>query len=93
MLSLLILDYKIGYRLWFFCQWIKFIIWFLELDISFDLFGYGYNWWFGFMLKKQRRTCFKFLNISLMMIFSMIARFISRLSCSGWEKLMIINIC
>ena len=29
----------------------------------------------------------------LMRIFSMIARLISRLSCIGWEKLMIINIC
>ena len=33
------------------------------------------------------------LSIVLMMISSMIARLISRLSCSGWEKLMIINIC
>ena len=37
MLGLLILDYKIGYRLWFVCQWIQFMIWFLELDISCDL--------------------------------------------------------
>ena len=29
----------------------------------------------------------------LMTIFSMVARLISRLSCSGWEKLMIINTC
>ena len=36
MLDLLILDYKIGYCLWFFCQWIQFMIWFLELDISCD---------------------------------------------------------
>ena len=36
MLGLLILDYKIGYRLWFVCQWIQFMIWFLELDISCD---------------------------------------------------------
>ena len=65
MLGLLILDYKIGYHLWFVCQWIQFMIWFfLELDISCDLFGYGYNWWFGFILKKRRRTCFRFLNIS-----------------------------
>ena len=64
MLGLLILDYKIGYRLWFVCQWIQFMIWFLELDISCDLFGYGYNWWFGFILKKRRRICFRFLNIS-----------------------------
>ena len=28
----------------------------------------------------------------LMIIFSMVARLISRLSCSCWEKLMIINI-
>ena len=64
MFGLLILNYKIGYRLWFVCQWIQFIIWFLEFDISCDLFGYGYNWWFGFILKKQRRTCFRFFNIS-----------------------------
>ena len=64
MLGLLILDYKIGYCLWFFCQWIQFMIWFLELDISCDLFGYGYNWKFDFILKKRRRTCFRFLNIS-----------------------------
>ena len=64
MLSLLILDNKIGYCLWFVCQLIQFMIWFLELKISYDLFGYGYNWWFGFILKKRRRTCFRFLNIS-----------------------------
>ena len=64
MLGLSILDYKIVYHLWFVCQWIKFMIGFLELDISCDLFGDGYNWWFGFILKKQRRTCFRFLNIS-----------------------------
>ena len=64
MLGLLILDYKIGYHLWFVCQWIQFMIWFLELDISCDLFGYGYNWWFDFILKKRIRTCFRFLNIS-----------------------------
>ena len=64
MLGLLILAYKIGYRLWFVCQWIQFMIWFLELDISCDLFGYGYNWWFDFIHKKRRRTCFKFLTIS-----------------------------
>ena len=29
----------------------------------------------------------------LMIIFSMVARLISRLSCSGWGKLMIINTC
>ena len=63
MLGLLILDYKIGYHLWFVGQWIQFMIWFLELDISCDLFDYRYNWWFGFLLKK-RRTCFRFLNIS-----------------------------
>ena len=62
MLGLLILDYKIGYRLWFVCQLIQFMIWFLELDISYDLFGYGYNWWFGFILKKRRRTCLWFLK-------------------------------
>ena len=44
MLGLLILDYKIRYHLWFVCQWIQFMIWFLELDISCDLFGYRYNW-------------------------------------------------
>ena len=36
------------------------------------------------------------LNISmevLIIIFFMIARLISRLSCSGWEKLMVVNIC
>ena len=33
MLGLLILDYKIGYHLWFVYQWIQFMIWFLELDI------------------------------------------------------------
>ena len=64
MLGLLILDYKIGYHLWFVGQSIQFMIWFLELDISCDLFGYRYNWWFGFILKKWRRTCFRFLNIS-----------------------------
>ena len=64
MFGLLILDYKIGYRLWFVCQLIQFMIWFLELDISCDLFGYGYNWWFGFILKKRRWTCFRFLNMS-----------------------------
>ena len=64
MLGLLILDYKIGYHLWFVCQWIQFMSWFLELDISCNLFDYGYNWWFGFILKKQRRTYFRFLNIS-----------------------------
>jgi len=26
-------------------------------------------------------------------IFSIVARLISRLSCNGWEKLMIVNIC
>ena len=56
MLDLLILDYKIGYRLWFVCQWIQFMIWFLELDISCDLFGYRYNWWFDFIFKKRKRT-------------------------------------
>ena len=64
MFGLLILDYKIGYHLWFVCQWIQFMIWFLELDISCDLFGYEYNWWFDFILKKRRRTSFGFLNIS-----------------------------
>ena len=64
MLGLLILNYKIGYRLWFVCQWIQFMIWVLVLDISCDLFGYEYNWWFGFILKKRRRTCSRFLNIS-----------------------------
>ena len=64
MLGLLILDYKIGYCLWFVCQWIQFKIWFLELDISCDLFGYGYNWWFDFILKKRRKTCFRYLNTS-----------------------------
>ena len=64
MLGLLILDYKIEYHLWFVGQWIQFMIWFLELDISCDLFGYRYNWWFGFILKKRRRTCYRFLNIS-----------------------------
>ena len=64
MLGLLILNYKIKYHLWFVCQWIQFIIWFLELDISCDLFGYGYNWWFDFIPRKQRRACFRFLNIS-----------------------------
>ena len=64
MLRWLILDYKIGYRLWFVCQWIQFMIWFLELDISCDLFGYRYNWWFDFICKKWGRTCFRFLNIS-----------------------------
>ena len=34
----------------------------LKLDISCDLFGYGYNWWFDFILKKWRRTCFRYLN-------------------------------
>ena len=63
MLGLLILDYKIGYRLWFVGQWIQFMIWFLKLDISCDLFGYRYNWWLGFILKKRRRTCFRSLNI------------------------------
>ena len=29
----------------------------------------------------------------LMIIFSKVARLISRLSCSSWEKLMIVNIC
>ena len=88
MLGLLILDYKIGCRLWFVCQWIQFIIWFLELDISYDLFGYEYNWWFDFILKKRRRTCFRFLNIRILMrIFSMIARLIFRLSCSELEKI------
>ena len=28
-----------------------------------------------------------------MIIFSMVGRLIFRLSCSGWEKLMIVNIC
>ena len=60
----LVLDYKIRYHLWFVCQWIQFMIWFLELDISCDLFGYKYNWWFNFIFNKQGRTCFKFLNIS-----------------------------
>ena len=64
MLGLLILDYKIGYCLWFVCQWIQFMIWLLELNISCDLFGYRYNWWFDFILKKWRRACFIFLNIS-----------------------------
>ena len=64
MLGLLILDYKIGYRLWFVYQWIQFMILFLEFDISCDLFDYGYNWCFDFILKKWRRTCFRFLNIS-----------------------------
>ena len=63
MLDFLIIDYKIGYHLWFVYQWIQFMIWFLELDISCDLFGYGYNRWFDFILKKQKRTCFRFLNI------------------------------
>ena len=62
MIGLLILDYKIGYHLWFVCQWIQFMIWFLELDISCDLFGYEYNWWFGFILKKRRITCFWFFK-------------------------------
>ena len=62
MLGLLILDYKIGYHLWFVYQLIQFMIWFLKFDISCDLFGYGYNWWFGFILKKWRRTCFWFLK-------------------------------
>ena len=64
MLGLLILDYKIGYHLWFVGQSIQFMIWFLELDISCDLFGYGYNRWFDFILKKQRRICFRYLNRS-----------------------------
>ena len=64
MLGLLILDYKIGYHLWFIYQWIQFMIWVLELDISCDLFSYRYNWWFGFILTKRRRTCFRFLNKS-----------------------------
>ena len=64
MLGLLIFYYKIEYGLWFFCQLIQFMIWFLELDISCDLFGYRYNWWFGFILKKRRRTCFRYLNRS-----------------------------
>ena len=64
MLGLLILGYKIGYCLWFVCQLKQFMIWFLELDISCDLFGYGYNWWFDFILKKRRRTCFRYLNRS-----------------------------
>ena len=62
MIGLLVLDYKIGYHLWFVCQWIQFMIWFLELDISCDLFGYGYNWWFDFILEKRGRTCFWFLK-------------------------------
>ena len=36
MLGLLIFYYKIGYHLWFVCQWIQFMIWVLELDISCD---------------------------------------------------------
>ena len=88
MLGLLILDYKIWYCLWFFCQWIQFMIWFLELDISCDLFGYKYNWLFDFILKKWRRTCFWFLKIRILIrIFSMIVRLIFRLSCSGLGKI------
>ena len=44
-------------------------------------------------LKSEEEHAFDFKIRILMMIFSMIARLISRLSCSGWEKLMITNIC
>ena len=60
MLGLLILDYKIGYCLWFVCQLIQFMIWFLKFDISCDLFGYGYNWWFGLYLRSEEEHAFDF---------------------------------
>ena len=44
-------------------------------------------------LRSEEEHAFDFKIRILMMIFSMIARLISRLLCSGWEKLMIINIC
>ena len=39
MFGLLIIDYKIGYHLWFVYQWIQFMIWILELDIVRTSFG------------------------------------------------------
>ena len=67
MLGLLILDYKIGYRLWFVCQWIQYdLILYLESE-------------------EEHADMTSRLSIVLMMIFSMIARSISRLSCSEWS--------